>query len=275
MLVDAGIPPVCGAALPGGPVTEDSRCKQAGLLTFQNTDGSDLHLDHEPPLQPRERHDPAAVMNPMRLQLLCKRDHSAKTSREIHSVVRGASAWLLSSLLAVASVPVLGESYSHGHALCAACNCSTIGWSTSSIGNSDVHSIGNEAVVIRHFVHRVETEIPSRISIRRFAVSNTDVGTFGTLQTVGAGLSGSRGGGAGSNLRIESPQRAERGDNCGEGDADHGPISYRTPVPWLLFPSIALAGISAWWSADPRRSGLAGCAIGGASVLLFVLAWLG
>lgn len=81
-LVDAGVLPVCGAVLPGGPTTEDSSCKAQGLLTFQSDDGTDLHLDHEPPLQPHERQDPRAVMDPLRLQLLCRADHSRKTLRE-------------------------------------------------------------------------------------------------------------------------------------------------------------------------------------------------
>ena len=82
MLVERGIPPVCGATLPGGPSTTDSRCKAQGLQTFQSTDGSDLHLDHEPPLTPAEREHPAVVCDPLRIQMLCRADHSAKTLRE-------------------------------------------------------------------------------------------------------------------------------------------------------------------------------------------------
>src|SRR5678816_587194 len=54
-LVNAGIQPVCGAALPDGPVNRDSQCRDAGLLTFASADGSSLHLDHEPPLEEWER----------------------------------------------------------------------------------------------------------------------------------------------------------------------------------------------------------------------------
>lgn len=82
LLVAAGVVPVCGAALPDGPRTNDSQCARLGRITMQSDDGSDLALDHEPPLTDRERRDPAAVCNPRRLQLLCRSCHSAKTMRE-------------------------------------------------------------------------------------------------------------------------------------------------------------------------------------------------
>ena len=82
LLVDAGLTPTCGAALQSGPRTEDSRCQAQGLLTFTSADGSSLHLDHEPPLQPYERTDTAAVCDPHRIQLLCLSCHAAKTTRE-------------------------------------------------------------------------------------------------------------------------------------------------------------------------------------------------
>jgi hypothetical protein len=81
-LVEAGILPVCGAALPAGPHTADSCCRAAGLLTFSNPDGSSLHLDHDPPLRDDERRDVAAVCDPQRIQLLCAACHSTKTVRE-------------------------------------------------------------------------------------------------------------------------------------------------------------------------------------------------
>jgi hypothetical protein len=37
-LVDAGIVPVCGAALPSGPTNRDSQCRDAGLLTYLSAD---------------------------------------------------------------------------------------------------------------------------------------------------------------------------------------------------------------------------------------------
>ncbi len=78
MLLEAGIPPVCGAALPTGPQTQDSLCKAEGRVQ-----GEDLHFDHEPPLTAEERLDPHAVCDPNRLQLLCgSRCHHAKTERE-------------------------------------------------------------------------------------------------------------------------------------------------------------------------------------------------
>lgn len=76
------IVPVCGATLPGGPVTSDSQCRQAGLLVGTNPDGSDLHFDHEPPLQPHERADARAVCDPRRVQLLCAECHNRKTQRD-------------------------------------------------------------------------------------------------------------------------------------------------------------------------------------------------
>jgi len=82
LLVDACLTPVCGAVLPTGPRTEDSRCQAQGLLTFTSADGSSLHLDHEPPLSPNERTDTAAVCDPHRIQLLCLSCHNAKTARE-------------------------------------------------------------------------------------------------------------------------------------------------------------------------------------------------
>jgi hypothetical protein len=82
MLVAAGILPVCGAALPDGPCTEDSVCKSLGLLTYTSDDGSSLHLDHEPQLQPHEREDPRAVCDPRRIQLLCQSCHARKNDLE-------------------------------------------------------------------------------------------------------------------------------------------------------------------------------------------------
>lgn len=77
MLVEQGIPPVCGAVLPGGPQVPDSECKAAGLMTFD-----DLHFDHDPPLTEAERHDPSKVCDPSRIRLLCGREHGQKTRNE-------------------------------------------------------------------------------------------------------------------------------------------------------------------------------------------------
>lgn len=82
MLIEAGIAPVCGAVLPGGPQTHDSSCQAAGVQTFANPDGSSLHLDHEPPLTDAERQDARSVCNAFRIQLLCSADHAIKTQRE-------------------------------------------------------------------------------------------------------------------------------------------------------------------------------------------------
>lgn len=77
-LVNAGISPVCGATLPGGPRTADSECKAQGVLN-----GLNLHLDHEPPLTDEERRDVKQVCNPLRIQLLCGAAcHARKTRRQ-------------------------------------------------------------------------------------------------------------------------------------------------------------------------------------------------
>lgn len=78
LLVEHGILPICGAALPTGPKTHDSQCKQEGRIVG----GSSLHLDHEPPLQDWERKIPSRVMDKNRLQILCFACHAAKTLRE-------------------------------------------------------------------------------------------------------------------------------------------------------------------------------------------------
>jgi hypothetical protein len=80
MLVEAGVAPVCGAVLPGGPVTTDSRCQALGWTIFSSEDGSSLHLDHEPALTAEERRQPEIVCDPLRIQLLCKIDHAVKTA---------------------------------------------------------------------------------------------------------------------------------------------------------------------------------------------------
>jgi hypothetical protein len=78
-LIQLDILPVCGAILPGGPVTTDSRCKSAGLLT--GAEGR-LHWDHAPALTAEERKNPRAVCDLARVQLLCETCHNAKTGRE-------------------------------------------------------------------------------------------------------------------------------------------------------------------------------------------------
>ncbi len=78
MLITLGITPVCGAALPAGPDTQDSKCKAARLLTWASRDGSALHLDHVPPLTDAERRDESKVCDPLRIQLLCASCHNAK-----------------------------------------------------------------------------------------------------------------------------------------------------------------------------------------------------
>jgi 5-methylcytosine-specific restriction endonuclease McrA len=76
-LIKHGIVPACGARWPGQPSTGDSRCHAEGRLV-----ADDLHLDHTPPLTDAERHDPRAVCDPLRVQLLCESCHNTKTNRE-------------------------------------------------------------------------------------------------------------------------------------------------------------------------------------------------
>lgn len=76
-LLRHGIVPSCGATLPGGPQTTDSRCLAEGRIV-----ASRLHLDHAPPLTPEERQDPRAVCDRRRVQVLCAACHAAKTRRE-------------------------------------------------------------------------------------------------------------------------------------------------------------------------------------------------
>lgn len=82
LLVDAGILPVCGAALPSGPSPDHSQCRAAGVLTWTSVDGSSLHFDHDPPLLEHERQSPSAVCDPNRIVLLCQSCHAAKTAKE-------------------------------------------------------------------------------------------------------------------------------------------------------------------------------------------------
>ncbi len=81
-LVDAGILPVCGAALPSGPASDHSQCHAAGALTWTSLDGSSLHFDHEPALVDHERQNPQAVCDENRIVLLCQSCHAAKTAKE-------------------------------------------------------------------------------------------------------------------------------------------------------------------------------------------------
>jgi hypothetical protein len=75
-LVWAGIAPVCGATLPGGPAMTASACQRDGRLT-----GTRLHLHHDPPLTDAERGDVAAVCDPRRVGFLCESCHNAETAR--------------------------------------------------------------------------------------------------------------------------------------------------------------------------------------------------
>jgi hypothetical protein len=85
-LVEAGILPICGAALPTGPTNRESACQDAGLFTYASQDGSSLHLDHEPALEDWERSDPSKVCDETRIVLKCQSCHQAKTAREMQQL---------------------------------------------------------------------------------------------------------------------------------------------------------------------------------------------
>jgi 5-methylcytosine-specific restriction protein A len=72
-LVHREIAPVCGARLPGAPVTADSRCAADGRLNATR-----LHVDHIVP----HKGDRQRFRDLLNLQLLCVSCHSAKTARE-------------------------------------------------------------------------------------------------------------------------------------------------------------------------------------------------
>ena len=77
LLVAAGIAPICGAALPGGPAMAESQCRADGRVTW-----TPLHLDHDPPLRAVERADWRAVCDPMRVGWLCASCHDRRTRRQ-------------------------------------------------------------------------------------------------------------------------------------------------------------------------------------------------
>lgn len=72
-LIKHDISPVCGARLPGAPLTTHSRCAAEGVLNDRQ-----LETDHIVP----HRGDRRLFRNLLNLQLLCKSDHSRKTQRE-------------------------------------------------------------------------------------------------------------------------------------------------------------------------------------------------
>ncbi len=82
-LLEAGVMPVCGATLPNGPQTQDSRCRRDQQWSVESRDGSGLHFDHAPALTAQERAaavagDRRAFDDPRRIQLLCADCHRAK-----------------------------------------------------------------------------------------------------------------------------------------------------------------------------------------------------
>lgn len=77
-LIAGGTLPACGARHPDAPPTQDSRCLGQGYIQGSSADGSDLHLDHDPPLEDWERDRPDRVCDPLRVQLLCAECHARK-----------------------------------------------------------------------------------------------------------------------------------------------------------------------------------------------------
>lgn len=77
LLVEAGLIPMCGVALPGGPAMRESMCKHAGFYVS----GPGLQLHHDPPLQDWERDHPELMCDPMRCGYLCRACHTNATFR--------------------------------------------------------------------------------------------------------------------------------------------------------------------------------------------------
>lgn len=77
LLIAAGVAPICGSALPGGPTMTASRCNARGEVN-----GLKLHLHHDPPLEQEEQQDRSAVCNPLRVGFLCETCHRAETRRQ-------------------------------------------------------------------------------------------------------------------------------------------------------------------------------------------------
>ncbi len=86
LLIAAGIPPVCGARLPSGKPAATpaapSDCWASGQLVDDDAHrrrfGSSLHTDHIVP----HNGDRTLFRDVRNLQLLCQREHAAKTRRE-------------------------------------------------------------------------------------------------------------------------------------------------------------------------------------------------
>ena len=80
-LIDKHIYPICGARLSGIP-SPYSQCAAQGLVVDRSADGTDLHVDHDPPLTDAERQNSRAVCDLHRVGLLCKSCHNRKTQGE-------------------------------------------------------------------------------------------------------------------------------------------------------------------------------------------------
>lgn len=90
-MTSLGIPPVCGATLPGGPSNHVSQCANAQEgerreWTGASADGSSLHFHHEPELTDAElvaikAGNRAIAADETRIVLACRECHSAETMR--------------------------------------------------------------------------------------------------------------------------------------------------------------------------------------------------
>lgn len=89
MLLRAGIPPVCGARLPGAPATNDSRCLREGVLVDDSAHrrryGTALHADHIVP----HGGDEWRRLDVLNIQLLCATDHQKKTQLQRQGPIYG------------------------------------------------------------------------------------------------------------------------------------------------------------------------------------------
>lgn len=76
-LVAQDIVPVCGARLPRVAPAFRTPCQDQGLETWLSSDGSSVHLHHEPELTEAEQTNRQAVCDERRIVLACDRCHNA------------------------------------------------------------------------------------------------------------------------------------------------------------------------------------------------------
>lgn len=76
-LILKGIPPVCGARLPGVAPHFVTPCQQQDMKTMTSNNGTSLHFHHEPELTEAEQRNRDAVCDANRIVLACDSCHNA------------------------------------------------------------------------------------------------------------------------------------------------------------------------------------------------------